>query len=328
MSKEKKKIVVLFAGGTCLLDKQGHILTIKEKTDIDSWLQQMPELNILADIKPILISGEDEIITSQIWEKLALTILDNFVEADGFVVVTKIDQLIETSLALDFMLQHFQKTIITTSSYVSGTSFVDKKETINTLKSKFGGLGLRANLINALQVADQPLPGPALMFGSRLIPAITTIYQQPGDINFFSSLDGVYWGKVDFGVNVKSGLSYSSHKSKIYRKIAADVLVLDDIPGVPWNFAKEQAVKYKAIFIKVKPFQALDTDKQKQIGQWKQPVVLYNQQTVMDAKGVVAISGCTEQAAIVKTMWAVAHHAKLADFKVVMQQNIIGEFIN
>ena len=139
MSKEKKKIVVLFAGGTCLLDKQGHILTIKEKTDIDSWLQQMPELNILADIKPILISGEDEIITSQIWEKLALTILDNFVEADGFVVVTKIDQLIETSLALDFMLQHFQKTIITTSSYVSGTSFVDKKETINTLKSKFGG---------------------------------------------------------------------------------------------------------------------------------------------------------------------------------------------
>ena len=203
-----------------------------------------------------------------------------------------------------------------------------KKEIINTLRSKFGGLGLRANLINALQIADQALPGPAIMFGSRLIPANTAIYQQAGDINPLASLDGSYWGKVDFGVNVKSGLAYSSRKSNIYRKIAADILVLEDLPGVPWSLDKEQLSKYKAIFIKVKPFQALDIDKQKQIGQWKKPVVLYNQQAVTGIKGAIAISSCTEQAAIVKTMWAAAHHAKLLDFKVAMQQNIIGEFLN
>lgn len=328
MAKKKKKIVVLFAGGTCLLDRQGHILTIKDKTDIDGWLQQMPELNILADIKPILISAEDENVTPLVWEKIALTILDNFVDADGFVVVTKIDQLIETSLALDFMLQNFQKSIIVTSSYISGTSFVDKKETINSLKTKFGGLGLRANLINALQIADQPLPRSAIMFGSRLIPANTAIYQKTGDINLLASLDEHYWGKVDFGVNVRSGLGYSSNKSKIYRKIAADILVFDDLPGVLWNFDKEQLAAYQAILIKIKPFQSLDIDKQKQIGQWKQPVVLYNQRAAASVKGAVAIFGCTEQAAMVKTMWAAAQHKKISEFKTAMQQNIIGEFIN
>ena len=328
MPKPKKKIVLLLAGGTLLLDKHDRVVFVNTKEDIDNWLQQMPELNILVDIEPVFICGEDEVITPQIWENMTETIIKQYDKADGFVVVSKVENLINTTLALSFLLQNFKKTIITTASQIRGTDFIAKKDVIKQLKKKHGGLGLRSNLINALQIADQPLPGPAIMFGTRLVPAYQAINDYDSDINLFASINNSYWGKVDFGVSVKSGLSYSSQKSNFYTKISSNILVIEDIPGVPWIMTKDYLKNYQAILIKLSNKNNLETDKQQQINKWKMPAVIYNYENNIPTEGAVSLTDCTWSTAIIKTMWAAANQPKLGEFNKIMKQNIIGEFIN
>jgi L-asparaginase/Glu-tRNA(Gln) amidotransferase subunit D len=328
MSKNKKKIVLLLAGGTLLLDKHDRVVFVNGQKDIDNWLQQMPELSILVDIEPIFICGEDEVITPQIWEKMAEVIVKQQDQADGFVVVSKVENLINTTLALSFLLQNFKKTIISTASQISGTDFIAKKDIIKQLKKKHGGLGLRSNLINALQIADQPLPGPAIMFGTRLVPACQAINDYDNDINLFASINNSYWGKVDFGVSIKSGLSYSSQKPNFYNKISSNILVIEDISGVPWMMTKDYLKNYQAVLIKLSNKNNLETDKQQQINKWKMPVVIYNYENNVPTESAVSLTGCTWSTAIIKTMWAVAKQENLTGFNKIMKQNIIGEFIN
>lgn len=328
MPKNKKKIVILLAGGTLLLDKQDRVVFVNSQADIENWLQQMPELGILVDIEPIFICGEDDVISPQVWEKLAAVINKQQDQADGFVVVSKVENLINTTLALSFLLQNFKKTIITTASQLSGTDFVAKKDIIKELKKKHGGLGLRSNLINALQVADQPLPGPAIMFGTRLISASQAINDYESDINLFASINNSYWGKVDFGVSTKSGLSFSSQQQNICEKISANILVIEDVPGVPWMMNKDYLKNYQAVLIKISNKNNLENDKKQQISKWKLPTIIYNYQASILAEGAVSLTSCTWSTAIIKTMWAVANQDKYKDFSKIMKQNIIGEFIN
>jgi len=327
MAKKKKKILLLLAGGTCILDKQGQVFSVEKKDDIYAWQKQMPELSILADIETELILPEDENVCAKTWEDIARAIDNNILEYDGFVVVSKIDQLINTALAVNFLLQHFDRSIIFTSSYVSGATFSDKKNIISQLSQKHGGLALRTNLINAMQIADQPLPGAAILFGTRLIAATKAIFDLKGQVNLFDSIDDDFWGRVDFGINLRSGLSLPAQSTQIYREISARVFTFEDLPGVPWNFDKNMLDKYQAILIRVGPYQALDKDKQKQIATWQLPVVLYNYSAVSAVKGAIAVSGCTYNAVLLKMMWALANKKKVSDFAKVMQQNIIGEFI-
>ncbi len=328
MSKANKKIFLILAGGTCILNDQRHILAVQSTEDIDDWLAQMPELNILADIEPIFVSGEDDLVGPSVWQKIIATISEKSIEADGFVVVSKIDQLVNTTLALSFALQNFKKTIVTTASQVSGASFIDKKEVVNNLKNKHGGLSLRANLINAIQIAQQPLPTPAIIFGTRLIPAYKAIADTASDINVFSSIDNDYWGKVDFGINVKSDLKYNKQTTKIYKHKLASILLIEDIPGVPWSFNKKSLASYRGIFVKINPYQALEESKQKQIAKWKLATVLYNYHLTSPVRGAVNMSNCTKNTAIIKTMWALEGELKNKNFENLMMQNIIGEFLN
>lgn len=326
MAKQKKKIFLFLAGGTCILDKQGQVFSINSKKDIEHWLELMPELSILADIEPIVIAREDQIIGPDVWQKIAKEIMAKEKTADGFVVVSKIDQLINTSVAVNFLLQNIKKTIIFTSSQVSGTSFVDKKEILTKLKAKHGGLGLRTNLINAIQIASEPLPAPAIISGARLIPAAKASYDYLDEANNFVSIDGKYWAKIDFGINLRSGLKYPSKKTETYSNMSAKVLVLEDLPGTNWDFDKEDLVGYKGIFIKALPFQSLGDGKQQKINEWKLPTVVYNYQSVVPVKGAIAISGCSVSAALVKTIWVLSNQSKLGKFEDIMRQNIIGEF--
>lgn len=308
-----------------MLDKEGNVWAVKNRSDISSWLDQMPELKILADLEPIFISGEDELVSAKTWENIALEIDKAFLEADGFVVISKIGQLINTALAVNFLLQNYKKSIIFTSSQISGSGFLDKKEIIGRLKAKYGGLGLRANLINALQIADQPLPSTAIVFGSRVISAAKTMEDFSDEVNVFKSADNSYWGKVDFGINLKAGLKYCPRDTEIFRKLTAKVLVIEDILGVDWLWDKD-IKNYQGILVKTNPYQSLEKSKQQKIQKWKLPTVCHNYLFSPQINGAISLSGCTRNAALLKLMWYLANAKELGSFEDVMKQNLIGEF--
>lgn len=327
MPKKNKKIILFIAGGTLLLDKDDNLLAVQNKSDIEYWLKQMPELNMLADLETILVSGEDQVLTPQTWEKIAGWIVQKAATADGLVLVVRPEQIIETSAALSFLLQNFNKTIILTGSRLSGTDYLGRKEVIKKIKSKQGGLGLRANLINALQVADRPLPGPAIMFGSRLLPALQALPDGKQEMNIFRTGNDNYWGQVDFGISLKSGLKYSEKNRKIYKKIQAEVLLWEDWPGLPWHLDKKLAEPYQAVLVKLAGDYRLEAAKRKILKSLAKPVVLYHPDLQSQTEDLLSLSGCTWPVLVIKSMWALANQKLVGNFDTVMKQNIVGEFV-
>ncbi len=215
MVKKNRKITLLLAGGTVLIDKNKRLLTVNSEADIAPWLEQMPELNLFGEIEPVFVAGEDDVLNFGHYEKMAQAIIERLEQSNAFVVVSRTDQLLLAANALSFLLQNIKKTIIFTAATKSGTGLQDKKNIL----SKKNDFGLRSNLINAFQVAEYPLPSPAIMFGTRLIAAVKAAPDYNSEINIFLSQDNNYWGRVDFGISVKAGLSYHSGPAKLYDKM-------------------------------------------------------------------------------------------------------------
>lgn len=327
MPKKNKKIFIFLAGGTVLIDKQGHFFSVQKKADIEIWLRQMPELNILADLALEFMVGEDDILAAGHWEKMAKLIRAKANQADGFVVVARVEQLVQTGVALSFLLQNFNKTIILTGASISGTDYNNKKALIKELRDKHGGSGLKSNLINAIQVASQVLPGPAIMFGTWLIPAVKAV-EVVGDVtNMFASLDNNYWGRVDFGISLKTGLHYAQSREIYYDQIAAKVLLLNDVLGLAWPVSKAELAKYEAIVVRLGADYTLEKTKQDILTKSGRPVVLYHPQLSASSGALLCLSDCTWTTVVLKTIWAIANSKKLPAFEKIMKQNIVGEFM-
>lgn len=308
------------------MDKQGHFFSVQRKEDIATWLKQMPELNILADLQIEFLLGEDDTLVPEHWEKIAKNIKAKAGLADGFVIVARPEQIIQTGVALSFLLQNFSKTIILTGAAISGTDYNYHKSLIKELRDKHGGTGLKSNLINAIQVANQVLPGPAIMFGTRLIPALKAI-STTGDLtNMFASLDNNYWGRVDFGISLKSGLQYSKQRMLSYDRISAKVLLLEDILGIPWSLEKTDLAKYQAIVVRLGGDYGLEKSKQSLLEKSGRPAVLYYPHFTLVSGVLNILSDCSWETAVLKTMWAVANQTRLPSFEKIIRQNVVGEF--
>lgn len=175
-------------------------------------------------------------------------------------------------------------------------------------------MGLRANLVNAIQIAAQELPAPAIMFGRSLIWGIKAHHQIEQDRHIFSSVDNDYWAKVDFGITMKSGLKYAIHKPNIFEKINANILVMEDIEGLPWVWTQNNLKDYQAVVVKTRS-QEIDKSKIDKIKKLSIPVVLYSKQALLINKEGITLSDCTWPTAIIKTMWAVANSKTKKDFE-------------
>lgn len=322
MTKKNKKITILLAGGTVLLDKSKRLVAVQSADDIDLWLKQMPELNLFGEIEPIFIAGEDDLLGPNHWESMSKNIQARLDNSDAFIIISRFDQLLMTTAALTFLLQNIKKTIILTSSYLCGTGLSNKKE----LLGRKNDSGLRSNLINAFQVADYKLPSPAIMFGTRLVPGIKAIRDYNSEVNYFASQDNNYWGRVDFGISIKSGLEYYPGKAKVYNNFTSRILLVEDMPYIEWPSQSPAWQQAEAIFIKINHQNKLEPEKIALIKDCQQPVFLYHPIQVQDVGEAIAISTCTVEMALAKTMWAMANQDQISSIKQVMEQNLVGEF--
>lgn len=323
MVKTRKKISLLLAGGTALFDQNKRLLTVQSPDDIEPWLKQMPELGLLAEIEPIFVASENDLLTPEHWQEMTRHIAERLESSSGFVLVARADQLVATASALSFLLQNIKKTVVLTAA--SRNALIELKS--KGAQNQKNDLGLRSNLINAFQVLDYDLPGPAIMFGTRLIPGVRAIVDRQTDLNFFASLDDNYWGRVDFGISVKAGLAYQVAKTKIYENIKANILVFDDVPGLGWDFDLAKLKNYEAIFIRLNHQHKLEPNKLKQIKEAMVPVFLYHPWYAQGSDEAIVFTHCTFEAALTKAMWAIANKAHINHFEQLGEQNVVGELI-
>ncbi|WP_324825014.1 asparaginase [Sinanaerobacter sp. ZZT-01] len=153
----KKNVCIIYTGGTIGMTKTKNGYA-PQRGYLPFLLSQMPELQssqipdyILIELNPLLDSSN---ISVKEWNLIGKTILQNYDQFDGFVILHGTDTMAYTASALSFMLENLKKPVIITGSQIPFC------EIRNDAKD---------NLITALLIAAEgTIPEVCLYFSQKL----------------------------------------------------------------------------------------------------------------------------------------------------------------
>ncbi len=329
MPKSNEKIALLFCGGTALIaDKR--VLSVQKPADIKPWLSAVPEINLIADIEPVFVFGEDASeIKPELWVTLGKKIKELYEQYDGFVIIHGVDTMIYTAAMMHFMLGNLGKPVVFTGSPLSAEVAESDKQDLSGLISDYKSLGVKANLINAIQVATMDLSEVAIMFGNRLIRATATAKGDTPSFNFFDADKEGMLGKVDFGIKLFSRARKRRKGAlQLNHAIADKVCLLQLYPGARPELL-ENMLTDQCQGVIVKSFNTnLFPDSFKPIlakaYQQQIPIVAHNP-FALDVKKkkreYILINDMTFEITFVKFMWALGQTNDIGKIRMFMWQD-------
>ncbi|MBU0597630.1 asparaginase [Patescibacteria group bacterium] len=329
MPKSRHKIALLFCGGSAIVDGE-KVISVQKAADIAAWLKVVPEISLIADIEPVFIFGEDASeIKPALWGKLANEIHSRINKYDGFVVTHGVDTMIYTSAMISYMLQNFNKPVIFTGSPLSAEVTESDKQDLSGLISGYRSLGVKANLINAIQVATMDIAETAIMFGNRLIRARQAMKSDAPSFNFFEAYKEGMLGKVDFGIKLFNTVNKRSRqKARLNHKIEERVCLMQLYPGAGPEILSN-LINKKCQGIIVKSFHTnLFPDNYKPILEKayknKIPVVAHNL-SALDIKKkkreYILVNNMTFENTFVRFMWALGQTRDLGKLRILMWED-------
>jgi len=326
MPTKKPKICLLFCGGSGIITDKG-VIAVEKTADMKPWLSAIPELNLIADIDPVFVfGGSASEMEPKLWIKLAQEIYNRINKYDGFVVTHGVDTMIYTAAMMSYMIQPHIKPIIFTGSPLSPEGKEAKPKDLSGLISDYKTLGVKANLINAIQVATMDLGEVGIMFGNRLTRATQTVKSDTPSFNFFDAYKEGVLGKVDFGIKLFDRVNKRyKQKVKLMDKIEQKVCLLQLYPGAPANLL-ESMIQKDCKGIIVKSFNTnLFPDSYRPLLQKaykkKIPIVAHNE-FALDIKKkkreYIVINDMTFEITFVKFMWALGQTKDVGKLRILM----------
>lgn len=291
MLMEQKKIVVLF------LDSSPNLSLTT--ADLQTWFEGQFEIGLIADTEAVVIPAPTSEPNNEIWKKILDELVNRKNTVKAFVVISHLESLLTTSAALSFMIQGLEKPLIFTSS-PNSVSY----EKTSELTQDFG---IRANLLNALQVATLPLQESAIVFGNRIIRANRAVRSYDSSINLFQAFQEPLLGTIDFGVHLTEKSRRTGSEFKIVPKIEQNIFILDAVFTGSGTIVPENA---KGIIAKG----VLAPDWVEQYAKGK-PVFMWNPSG----------EAMTWEAAVVKFAWVLGQTQNPAEVGTLMARNVAGE---
>jgi len=320
MQLKKKKIQLIYCGGLNLKKKD------QNDNGLNKWLKTMPELVLMAEIKPkFLVSKNESINEYENWQKLNRYIFKNRKKFDGFIVICDIDSLQNYSIATSFMLAEINKPVVfTTEPNLLEES--KKKLALDNVLDDYGVLSIKANLINALQFVNYGLPEVALMFGSKLIKAVRSQVNKDS-LNIFDSYDQPL-GTVAFSMSIGKKISSKKEKkaelqdafdsSVVYLKVYSgfSAQLIEDLSqtknGIILDFEKQNTI--------IEGLEKISTN--------NKAVVFYNLEAPMPGHSFIEIKNILPHVLIIKLMWALGRTKDLRQLKKILHTDVCGEFLH
>ncbi|MFH1366475.1 MAG: asparaginase domain-containing protein [Patescibacteria group bacterium] len=235
----RKKVLLLFCGGTTLFPEKVAIQAVHKKEDIRPWLKNVGEMKMICEVEPYFIfGGEATDVGAREWIKIAEVISKNYKKYDGFVITHGIETLPYTAAALSFMLQNLGKPVILTGSPIPSQE-ESSAEILQSIFKNFRGLGVKANLINACQVAISDIAGLLVVFGSRIIVGAQMEKFSDFSPNYPEMSGQKIIGKIDFGLTLYDPtLKRLAKKPKVTAKVDPKVTIFDFHPGIDFSLLK------------------------------------------------------------------------------------------
>ncbi|MFA6553829.1 MAG: asparaginase domain-containing protein [Patescibacteria group bacterium] len=329
MPATKPKIALLFCGGSGIITDRG-VQAVRQAKDIKAWLDAVPELSLIADIEPVFVFGGDPSeIQPEMWVKLGREIFKRYQKFDGFVVTHGVDTMVYTAAMMSFMIQPHVKPIVFTGSPLVTTGSEKKPQDLSGLITDYKSLGVKANLINALQVATMDVGEVCIMFGNRLTRATHTIKSETPSFNFFDAEGDTLLGKVDFGIKLLETVKHrTDQKARLLDAIDKNVQLVQLYPGAtPENL--KNMIDSGAHGIIVRSFNTnlfpdsfrpvLEQAFKKRI-----PIVAHNSFALESKKKkreYIVVNDMTFETTFVKFMWSLGQTKDVGKIRILMWEN-------
>lgn len=319
MTKKKKKIQLIYCGGLGFKKKDQNDRGLK------AWLKTMPELIIMGDIVPKYfvssIKPDHEFIE---WQKLAKHIYDQSKKYDGFIVINEIGKLQNAAIALSFILSGLEKPIIFTGE-AALASEQNKRMKLNYALGNYGPLSIRANIINALQVANYDLSEIGLMFGSKLIKAVKS-RSSHDNINIFNSVERPL-ASVAFSLKVENRVEKRKRTKISFRPAFDDnVIYLKAYSGFSCQVVEDLSLAKNGIIIDF-GHQNISIPGLEKMKANNKAVVLYNMPQPADYKRFTSLSNILPHVLIIKLMWALGQTKDNDEIRKLLLADRCGEFL-
>lgn len=322
---QRKRIGLVFAGGTALSQKPKPWELVRTPAGMRRWLDNFPELHVVADVEPVFVTGKaaNQIGAAE-WLQLAQAVKQQLTRVDGFVILHGIETLHFTANALSLMLRSLPMPVVLSGSPLR----------IGVPRSGQVEFGARANIVNALEVATSDLNDVCVVFGNRIMRACKVQPELVDGQLHLTTVDGSVLGRVDFGTKLFFGRPFAAKRKPTFNiHLDPNVVVTTLLPGSS-NIGIRQGLDAAAIHGVVirasQDFLAVSPEVQRELEAAAEqgiPVVVTSSHKLRSLpKRLISLVGLSPSMAVVKVMWALGVTRDRTKLKQLLEANIAGEF--
>jgi len=313
-----KRIALVFAGGTVL--STAERLVVKTEADITPWLHKVPEIGIMSAIEPFFARGEyDDLAGPEFWQSLTEKIHKLLIDFDSVVVISSFSDVADNAIATTFALENLNKPVIFTGSLLP--MFGHRSRNLDPI-------GLRANLINAMQAATMDLPAVCLAYGNCLIRAVKSGRGDVDSNNVFTSSDDKYLARVDFGISRHNDdTDEPEFIVNLKNNFVRNIVFLRYTPGLKIDIIETLLKNSAGLLIDNSTTELLPSFIQ-DLSLLNKPVTICNRFAKSVANGInlINLHGLTKETAYIKMCWALGQTTDFAELRSLMLNDLRGEF--
>lgn len=241
MNKQKKKICIIYTGGTIgMVPSENGYIPVPDY--FHKFLEEFQDLHHpdvpdweLIELNPLLDSSD---ITVHEWNKIGRIIRDNYTSFDGFVILHGTDTMAYSASALSFMLENLSKPVVFTGAQIP----------LCELRSDG-----RDNIINSVIIAaSEEIHEVCLYFNGKLLRGNRSTKASSDQFKAFVSPNAPLL--ADVGINIQYHTSAIRPASKSvfhlqeFKEIPIGVLKI--FPGIQFNlFESIMTEKLKGVVL-------------------------------------------------------------------------------
>lgn len=219
----RRKILVLFCGGTIVMEEKGDgslAVPDSEESAIKILREVEPRLSAIADFDIEFIANIDSTnISPADWDRILLCLKENYRRYDGFVITHGTDTMAYTAAALSVSIKGLGKPIVLTGSQIPAIRIESDA---------------RRNLVNAFRVATMPYSGVFIVFDRRIISGSRATKASESSLDAFRSVNGDEAGEITVDIRMKSWVKAripETHDIEIAPGFESDIFIHTLSPG-------------------------------------------------------------------------------------------------
>lgn len=217
---EKKKVLILFCGGTIIMKegKGGTLIAPSRKEAIANLRAIEARLATIADFDIRFVESIDSAnMTPADWDRILAELEAGYDAYDGFVITHGTDTMAYTAAALTLAIKNLGKPVVLTGSQIPGS----RLET-----------DARRNLVNAMKLATMDVSGVFIVFDERVIHGGRASKASESRLDAFTSVNAQDAGEIRAEIRLNPALPRRRFdKAAFFPGFEPDIVVRTLTPG-------------------------------------------------------------------------------------------------